>query len=279
VPVADPSTDQEQLECSQQSVGPFYELSRTPDHGVAPHASATRTLARDALPFEGIVGLPSSEIGERQVVPVNGGFLVALDAGEWGGGLFFVSGSTRRATRVDTPDQVIRRIARLSFGMVGISGLCHGESCSLKTAIFQIRQPSPDEWRLTLLRRLDGCPGTVSVAPGDAALLVASCGKLYRITATAATVVARWPNTLIAIGAEAAPERARRGTGAAGPPRHPVRPCQIHDPLTYYVTFGRLVARFAPASRPAWFAPSTCSRLALTHDGHCTCALVDPAAQ
>lgn len=156
--VAGPGADREQLECSMQGTGPVAHSKRIPKQGVAPEVSTTRTLTRDALPFDDIIGLPPDAGGARQVLAVKGGALVALDQGELGAGLFFVASSTHSATRVDRGDQPIRRIAALSFGIVGVSGLCHGDACSRKSGLFRIEASVPDSWRIEPFQRLMVAP-------------------------------------------------------------------------------------------------------------------------
>jgi len=249
--VPDPGADPEQLECSMQGTGPIARLTRTPNQRVVAEVSTTRAVTREALPFDDIIGLPPDALGARQVLAVKGGALVALDAGEFGAGLFFVASSTHRAARLDRSDEPIRRIVALSFGIVGVSGLCHGDACPSKSGLFRIEPSSRGSWRIEPLQRLDGCPATVSVEPGNEALLVGSCDALRRISNSTVTLIAQWPSPLIPSAVEAAEE---------------------NHTVAYYATFGRLVARFTEHEPATWFAPSACPRLVRRADGGCACA-------
>ena len=72
------------------------------------------------------------------------------------------------------------------------------------------------------------------------------------MTSLTATLLAQWPSTLIPSAVEAAEENHIRA---------------------YYVTFGRLVARFTDHEPATWLAPSACPRLVLGVDGRCACAV------
>jgi len=205
------------------------------------------------LPFQPVAGFAGLEGSAKQVVVRDDGYWAVIDQGEFGGGLFWVPSTTRRAQRMDAPSgEPVRWLEELTFGTLALSGLCHGEACARRTDVFRLERTKggAGPWQLLPLARLEGCPSSVTVEPNRDALLVSGCGALYRVTAHGAEPVGRWPKALIAQDVQVA--------SVAGSP-------------AYYVSFGGVVARFAGTAPPSWLAPQACSRFATAPDGRCTC--------
>jgi len=246
-----PEADSEQLECVRQ-VNSAATLARGADGRVSPapaSAHSERVAAR--LPFEPEGPLPGGPSSVRQVVSRSDGYFAAIDEGEWGGGLFWVPQDTRRAQRVDAPGRdAIRWIAELGFGTVAVCGMCHGDACASKARIFLVERAPVQPWRLKPLAELTGCPASVTIEPGAAALLLGTCGVLYRITPQALEPVARWNRALLPRDVQVAIEQGAR---------------------VYYVNFGTIVARFEAAAPPTWLAPQDCAHFALDASGRCSC--------
>lgn len=152
-PIAPPDTDGEQLECVRQTTGSRVTLSRSADGRVS---RVTTRAARVAtlLPFEPQIPLPGARRSVRQVLSRPDGYLVTVDQGEWGGGLFWVPQASRDAEPIGTlGNDAIRWIAELGFGTLAVSGLCHGDACALSSRVSLIhRVAASQRWQLDTLR-------------------------------------------------------------------------------------------------------------------------------
>jgi hypothetical protein len=93
-------------------------------------------------------------------------WLVALDVGEFGEGLYSIGKESRKAVRLDLQlPEAVRWIERLDFGVVAVAGLCHGEGCARATRVYRV-DPSPTGWTLAPLAELAGCPVAISASSG-----------------------------------------------------------------------------------------------------------------
>lgn len=215
----------------------------------------TRLPARvDPLPFEPpeVLKVAPDSGSSRIVIKVDDGWLVAMHRGEFGGGLFWV-GASLQVQRLDAElGEYVGWIGKLESGVVGVSGLCHGEACTHRTTVYSVL-PAPDAgWRLRPLALFDGCPGAVNVGAAAQSVLVgASCGGLQRIDRDGPRQVAAWPKHLypIQVSSTAGGEQA--------------------DEL-YQVSFGRVAASFGPAGAE-WFARADCAAVVSGPSNRCSC--------
>lgn len=190
-----------------------------------------------AAPAPVVAAIPELQSGDYSVSTIasGGGWLVAIDRGEFDGGLYSVRAGDPVAQRLDgVLWEPVRRITKVDFGIVGVAGLCHGDAALNRTTAYQVTQSEESGWQLRTLAFLPGCPDA-SATVGDS-LFIASAG-LYRIGKTGATRVATWPEHL---------------------PAYQLLINSRGD--TYYVSFGGVAARFT-ASATEWFAPRDCPHL------------------
>jgi hypothetical protein len=192
---------------------------------------------------------------ERTLVEERRGWLVAMNGGEFSGGLFWVPRGTAQPVPLDRVlVEPVRWITRTSFGIVGVAGLCHGYGPELKTVVYELHDVlGDDHWRLRLLSVFPGCPTALALAPGgDAVLVLADFGGLKRVDRAGTQTVATWsqllsPMELVATG---------------GPdPAH----------TTYHVGFLARAARFS-AQGTEWFAGEDCTVVRNHGDAGCSCA-------
>lgn len=185
--------------------------------------------------------------GERRVVDAPGGSLVAIDNGEFGGGLYWLGEQSERAEALDARlEEPVRWIGETRGRIFGVSGLCHGEAChaATRSIVFDIRVDELDDgpdrahaWRLKPLAILRGCPSAIGIGQADGGLLVATCHGLHRLDELASALVATWPTFL-----------------------SPIDIAQVSGPdhALYNVSFGSLVARFG-GGHEAWFSTQECA--------------------
>ncbi|MDF3068465.1 MAG: hypothetical protein K0R38_4066, partial [Polyangiaceae bacterium] len=220
----------------------YSALSTDKSGRVAPFASVAKPKSARWDPLPGAeVPLELSQAAvpgtRRTALRDDAGWLVAMDAGEFGGGLYAWDERASSATQLDAAlPEAIRWIGRFDFGIVGVAGLCHGEGCALTTAIYDIRRAAAG-WSVSRLAELQGCPIRVIRASGDEALLL-TCRALHSITASGVVPVAEWQEGLHPVPWEAS--AVRDSTGAA------------------YVSFGQMIGRFAAQTTPRWFARRSC---------------------
>ncbi len=198
-----------------------------------------------------------SEAATRTSVQTDTGWLIAMDRGEAdGSGLYWVPAGTAHAQRLDAPLAApVRWIARTPFGIVGVAGLCAGDPCVSRTAIYKLlpNDGSP-EWQLVPIAVVPGCPAAIGMeADGEAVLVAAGCGGLDRLHAGGAMRVASWPSHLL-------PREVARWPGARG------------ADSAYLVSFGHVLGRFTNGAAE-WYVPRRCPRLERGPTNECRCAL------
>lgn len=248
------SAPQQPEECTYSGTQPWLIWQGEGDQ-LAPVRREARPLAVDPLPFAAPpvleVGVGSG--GTRTLVKVENGWLVAVDRGENGGGLYWVRADTLAVQRLDgSLTDSLRWIGRSEFGILGVAGLCHGDACAQRTSVYEVSPAVEGGWGLRPLALLKGCPAAVSLDPAGTSLVVAAqCGALHRIDADAARDVAVWPTHL-------------------GPVQVVVPRSAAGAEAVYHVSFGRVVARFR-AGHSEWFAPSECVSVATEPNGRCRC--------
>jgi len=191
--------------------------------------------------------------GSRTAVQVENGWLVAVDRGEAGGGLYSVRAGTLEMQRLDENlADAIRWVGMSEFGILGIAGLCHGDACALRTTVYEISPSIEGGWQLRPRALLKGCPAAIGLDPAGMSLAIAAhCGALHRIEADGASNAAAWPTALSPIQV-----LVTRSAGSAE--------------AVYLVSFGRVAARFR-ASQSEWFAPLECASVVTEPNGLCRC--------
>lgn len=185
-----------------------------------------------------------------RVVETKTGFFVLADAGEFGAKLFWVERSGERVAAIASP-RGPSWIGKLSFGVLAIDGLCHGDACAARSRAFRLEAVG-GAWTLAPHAEWAGCSGSLGFEATRDAALVASCGALYRVTADGVATVARWALDLTPpVRGEGLVARDRSGA--------------------YVVSFGERVARFQPGQDVEWFAAPDCPRLRAMPGGSCAC--------
>jgi hypothetical protein len=201
-----------------------------------------------------VAALPSSDeppelavsVGERRVIEVAGGVLVAIDQGEFGAGLYHLAEGAARPEALDSHlSDRIHWIGQTRDRIFGVSGLCHGVACDnhKRSVVFEVRLEfagSGDDmrqaWRIDPIAVLPGCPNAISIDAAERAVLVATCHGLFRVDDLAATTIATWPTWLDAMNVAEV-----RGVGA---------------PI-FFVSFGSLIGRFS-AGQSNWYSAPEC---------------------
>lgn len=254
VAVPDPQTRPDDIECAGQLSAPMWGLRRDDGGRVLPVQVGKWAPVVDPLPVELPAELRSSIPADaaRRVIDVDDGWLVAVDKGEFGAGLFWVDKTGMRGRRIDSAlDERIRWISRVTFGLIGVAGLCHGEACARHTKLYRIDRNERGDWALTPHADVVGCPAARVLDPGADAVLIGTCGALYRVTKAGVDTVGQWSNLLIPRAFEASVTGDAHGD--------------------YHVSFGRLIARFSGSGKPDWFAPTSCASVQRDAGGACSC--------
>jgi hypothetical protein len=194
----------------------------------------------DPLPFAVPAALRVRPYEQRTVVTQPGGWLVAINRGEFGGGLFWVDRTTLQPRRLDASlASPIHWVGVSGTRIFGFVGLCHGESCTHQTTVFEVVDLLRDHnWQLDARRMFDGCPGAIEEdAVARTIVVAAGCGSL------------------VVIDGEA------RVHPVVPLPAHltPINLVVDHEPgaasATYYVSFGRTLA-VVRGDEVEWFEPA-----------------------
>jgi hypothetical protein len=198
-----------------------------------------RTPHWDALPVTPLppeIAQPEVSQAERRVVEGAKAWLVALDAGEFGEGLYSVDKESGQSVRLDLQlPEPVRWIERLDFGVVAVAGLCHGEGCARATRLYRV-EASPTGWTLAPLAELSGCPAAIAATSGDHEAILLTCKGAHSIRSSGLATAATWQGDFTPIHFS---DGAKRDASGA-----------------LYVSFGPLVARFKPGDAAEWFVPS-----------------------
>lgn len=244
----------EPSECTYTGKQPWL-LWQTRADELVPLRRARWPAVVDALPFRIPAELEAKGGSSRTVVTVNDGWLVAMDHGEFGAGLYWVESRSLRLHVLDArlADRV-RWVGASGSSILAVAGLCHGISCEGKrTSIYEVRHGADGRWQLSPTAVFDGCPAAVAIAPSDQALLVASdCGTLQRVDRNGARPVLSWPRGL-----------------------QPVDIIARDEPGTYHMSFGPYLAHFTSKGAD-WFAARECVKAELQATGDCRCVAADP---
>lgn len=218
-------------------------------------AETARTAAVTRLPFASPAELELKSGTVRTVVAVDGGWLVAMDRGEFDGtGLYWVSALTSSAQRVDTSLLFpVHWVAKTSFGVLALSGLCHGDACAATTTVYEVtRIDESSEWKLLPRTVFQGCAAAIAEGVGGLSILVASgCGGLHQVDEKGAQRIASWPEHLW-------PREVKSSVGTGG------------SGTDYYVSFGNVVSHHS-GSAVDWFALSDCASFTQGPGAQCVC--------
>jgi hypothetical protein len=234
----DAATESLLTSCAGRHPG-YWALQKDETGRVSPRAAMPRRAPRwDALPVTPLppeIAQPAVSGAERRVVEGAKAWLVALDVGEFGEGLYSVDKESRQAVRLDPQlPEAVRWIERLDFGVVAVAGLCHGEGCARATRVYRV-DPSPTGWTLAPLAELGGCPVAIAASSGDREALLLTCKAAHSIRSSGLATAASWQGDFTPIHFSDAAQRDASGA--------------------LYVSFGPLVARFQPGAAPEWFGP------------------------
>ncbi|MFC1642254.1 hypothetical protein ACFL5O_06145 [Myxococcota bacterium] len=226
-------------------MGSVFKLKRDQNAQVWPVLSVPGAPRVDPLPLEPIPrelrssGPDLSGEASRRVVEMPDGWLVAMDRGEFGGGLYWVDRANQQVVSLDAArDERIRWIAQVTEGVLGVAGLCHGWGCVRSTSIYHIVRGAHGQWSLVPKHRFAGCPTLRAVLDRDS-MLVSGCGALYRVTPGGLETLGTWPKSLLPLGLDGSVAKDKSGD--------------------HYVVFRPgLIARFSSATPALWLAPSSC---------------------
>ena len=163
-------------------------------HRDTPHPDFTAK----SLPFK---IKPSRKFsGQQYAVKVADGWLVAFNAGEWGGSLWWFAPNGRRHYKVS--DDQICGFVSTHVGLLALEGLAH---LTLRRGqIVKIAQSAQGVWRSTTFVPLGDAPEAVT-EDADSALIVVTSGALLRVRLTGQLEVlikkAEWgvlyPNSIV----------------------------------------------------------------------------------
>lgn len=139
-------------------------------HRDTPHSDPTATT----LPFK---IKPSREfLGQQYAVEVTDGWLVAFNAGEWGGSLWWFGPDGRRHYKVS--DDQIRGFVSTRVGLLALEGLAH--LALRRGQIVKITRSAQGLWRSTAFAPLGDAPEAVT-GDLDSALIVVTSEALMRV--------------------------------------------------------------------------------------------------
>jgi hypothetical protein len=153
------------------------------------NVSPTSPDSDGKLPFE-VKPLPkpgeTDLAGRRHVLPVDGGFLVGFDAGEFGGGpwWFAPDGVRHRKLTLRTSDSLkdwvaenVHAFVRLGSDVIAFEGLTHLGSNSGRAV--RLRRGADGEWHASLFAELKACPHAV-VEESTSSWLLATTSGVWR---------------------------------------------------------------------------------------------------
>lgn len=209
---------------------------------VLPTRERPRRSVAEALPGGSEPPELAVSFGDRRVIEVAGGALVAIDKGEFGAGLYHLPNGAAHAEALDSHlSDRIHWIGQARDRTFGVSGLCHGGACDShkRSVVFEVRlEPveTGEAWHIDPVAVLPGCPEAIAIAEDGGAILVATCHGLFRVDHLAATTLATWPTWLSATDIAEV-----RGV----------------DAPIFFVSFGALIGRFS-AGRSNWFSAPEC---------------------
>jgi hypothetical protein len=145
---------------------------------------------KDPLPFEPKDG--EGEIaGRRHVLPVEGGYLVGFDHGEFGGGVWWFSadGSRSRELTLRASDSLadwipenVHAFGRLGPDVMAFEGLTH--LFGNLGRVVRLRRDVNGEWRPSLFTKLAACPHAALEESSGTWLLATTTG-VWRLDARA----------------------------------------------------------------------------------------------
>lgn len=181
----------------------------------------------DELPGDVPVGelgkLPRPD-GPRRVLKVTNGWLVGADAGEFGGGAFFIARDKEPKRLDEQLPEPIRWIERFDFGILGVAGRCDGDGCARSSQVYRI-DSAGDDWRVVPLASFEGCPLSIDGVEGASEALLVTCTELLSVSASSVTRIGSW----------------KKGETPAAGPATAARDASG----SYYVSFGRFIGRIA----------------------------------
>lgn len=144
------------MECSWNVSMPVWAL-RTDGSGSVVPERLPSVYDQSPPPPEAILSkLPKevrrSQVGRRwQTIETDTSWLVTLNDGEFGAGLFAVHREAKEARRLDAQlPEPIRWVGKTASGIVAIAGLCHGEGCSRNTYVYHL-VPAGGDWKPRLV--------------------------------------------------------------------------------------------------------------------------------
>ena len=183
--------------CANHGVGGEWSVQLT-EEGVRVEPMATSRAKREPLPFPLPKEIADWGVTPSSYLPVADGFLVAIDAGEWGGGLWWILGTGARHQAV--LDENVAAIVDLGGIPVAITGLAHRSED--KGFIRELtRNPRTQRWGVRRSLSLRSAPQTIS-ARGDAVTIVTNeavfryrQGKLRRVVS--AHFSSLYPNSVV----------------------------------------------------------------------------------
>ena len=239
-----PSADSPALRCANYS---RREWRVTLDRGNV--RTRLDTLRDNQAPLPAVIHSRSVAVGTkgyRSAQQVNDGWLVGLDVGEFGGGLWWFSSDGGNSRKL--AEDNIAGFAKTSMGVLALSGLAHGSLDSGR--ILRIGDGAAGNRSVETLVDLGSAPRTFAVESPDS-LLVLTTRTLVRVRASG-TVEQLFPTNY----------------GLLYPTSMALSPSGI-----IYVGMRHFITRLTPAGkgyREEWFVPIGCSQFRI-RNYDCVC--------
>lgn len=251
------------MECTWDVSMPVWTLRRDSSGTLVPERLTTID-EESPPPSEAVLSkLPENvrrpQPGRRwRTITSDTGSLVALNDGEFGGGLFFVHRDGAEGRRLDAHlPEPIRWIGKTASDTVAVAGLCHGEGCTRKTHVYHL-VPTQADWELRLAATLNGCPQSIQDGATEPEVLIATCGELHSVSTSGVRLLSTWDKALHAGSWRGAAARDANGNA--------------------YVSFGRVIGEFRQGAPAEWFVPSACLQPGAAESADCKCTGKDASS-
>jgi hypothetical protein len=244
VPYPSPSANDPALTCANYSRREWRVTAAGESVKVSPDTWGNH---QDPLPPE--INSRSVAVGsksERHVIRVEDGWLVGLNAGEFGGALWWFGSDGKSSKRLG--DENVVGFAESSKGVLALAGLAHMDSDSGK--VFRITDGESGNRKVEALADLGAAPRAFAVESQDSLLIVTTRG-IVRVRSSGAVEQLLTTNY-----------------GLLYPNSMTVSPSGV-----VYIGMRHFITRLTPTGngyKEEWFVPASCTRFE-TRDYDCVC--------
>jgi hypothetical protein len=165
-----PAEDSDALRCANYSEREWW-VERDGEH--LQIRLNTKRDHQDALP----AGITAKNVAvgskaDRHVIPVNDGWLVGMDVGEFGGGLWWFSSNDRRSKKLS--DENVHGFANTSIGIMAFVGLAH---LGLDSGhVLRITDGKAGNRKVKVLAELGSAPEAFVVESPDTVIIMTTMG-------------------------------------------------------------------------------------------------------